>query len=102
VLRFKAQNEKGATKMSEIDKKSNFIGQYFRQYVKQMGINRKILADRLDFNYSDNMKAICDYMSKKDYLWLEYEVTNWCEALNIPQTAPIYEKLINKAGKSAK
>ena len=88
--------------MSEINKTSNFIGQYFRQYIKQTKFDRKVLVRRLGFNYSDNEKAVCDYLSKKDYLWWEYEVKDWCKALSIFPTAPIYEKLIEKAGKRVK
>ena len=82
-----------------MDKKSNFIGQYFRQYIKQTKFDRKVLARRLGFNYADNAKMLCDYMNKKDYLWWEYEVIDWCKALSIVSTAPVYAKLIEKAGK---
>ncbi len=85
--------------MSEINKNSNFIGQYFRQYIKQTSFDRKVLADRLGFNYADNARMICAYFTKKDYLWWEYEVQNWCEALKISLGSPIYQKLISKAGK---
>ena len=85
--------------MGEINKQSNFIGQYFRQYIKQTGFDRKVLARRVGFNYSDNAKAICDYLAKKDYLWWQYEVEEWCKALSIMSTAPVYEKLMSKAGK---
>lgn len=82
-----------------MDKKSNFIGQYFRQYIKQTKFNRKTLIYELAFEYADNEKALCDYMNKKDHLWWEYEVKQWCEALRIPQTSKVYDKLISKAGK---
>ena len=82
-----------------MDKTSNFIGQYFRQYIKQVRFDRKVLVRRLGFNYADNEKAVCDYLSKKDYLWWEYEVKDWCKALSIPPTASVYEKLLEKAGK---
>lgn len=85
--------------MKEIDKKSNFIGQYFRQYIKQVHFDRKVLIRRLGFNYADNERMICGYLSKKDYLWWEYEVEDWCCALSIPKTASVYEKLVEKAGK---
>ena len=85
--------------MSEINKTSNFIGQYFRQYIKQTGFDRKVLIRRLGFNYSDNESMICGYLSKKDYLWWEYEVKDWCKALCILPSAPIYDKLVAKAGK---
>ena len=82
-----------------MDKKSNFIGQYFRQYLKQTRFDRKVLVRRLGFNYADNEKAVCDYLSKKDYLWWQYEVEDWCKALSILSSAPIYDKLVEKAGK---
>ena len=85
--------------MTEIDKKSNFIGQYFRQYIKQVRFDRKVLIRRLGFTYCDNEKAICDYLNKKDYLWWKYEVEDWCKALSIPETSNVYQKLIKKAGK---
>ena len=85
--------------MAEINKNSNFIGRYFRQYIKQTKFDRKVLARRLGFSYVDNAKALCDYMSKKDYLWWVYEVEDWCKALSIMPSAPIYEKLLAKAGK---
>ena len=88
--------------MVEVNKMSNFIGQYFRQYIKQTGFDRKVLAKRLGFTYADNAKMLCDYMNKKDYLWWEYEVQDWCKALSIMPTAPIYNKLIEKAGKRVK
>ena len=82
-----------------MDKKSNFIGQYFRQYLKQTKFDRKVLIRRLGFNYADNEKAICDYLNKKDYLWWSYEVKDWCKALSILPISPIYVKLVQKAGK---
>lgn len=85
--------------MKEINKTSNFIGQYFRQYIKQTRFDRKVLVRRLGFTYADNEKAVCDYLSKKDYLWWAYEVEDWCKALSILPTAPIYDKLVEKAGK---
>lgn len=96
---FLVKNNKN---LNEIDKKSNFIGQYFRQYLKQTRFDRKVLVRRLGFTYADNEKAICDYLSKKDYLWWEYEVKDWCKALSILPNAPIYEKLVTKAGKRVK
>ena len=80
-------------------KQSNFIGQYFRQYLKQTKFDRQVLIRRLGFNYADNDKAICDYLNKKDYLWWEYEVKDWCKALSILPISPIYVKLFQKAGK---
>ena len=85
--------------MGEINKTSNFIGTYFRQYIKQTRFDRKVLVRRLGFTYADNEKAVCDYLSKKDYLWWAYEVEDWCKVLNILPTAPIYDKLVEKAGK---
>jgi dTDP-D-glucose 4,6-dehydratase len=85
--------------MKEINKTSNFIGSYFRQYIKQVRFDRKVLVRRLGFTYADNEKAVCDYLNKKDYLWWEYEVEDWCCALSIPTTASVYSKLIEKAGK---
>lgn len=82
-----------------MNKQSNFIGQYFRQYIKQVRFDRKVLIKRLGFDYSDNDKAICDYLNKKDYLWWTSEVEDWCKALNISPSAPIYDKLVAKAGK---
>ena len=41
----------------------------------------------------------CDYLSKKDYLWRVCEVEDWCKALSISPSAPIYDKLVAKAGK---
>jgi hypothetical protein len=38
-------------------------------------------------------------VNKKDYLWWEYEVEDWCKALSIVSTAPVYAKLVEKAGK---
>jgi hypothetical protein len=61
-----------------------------------------VLIKKLRFDYSDNAKALCDYMSKKDYLWWAYEVKDWCNALGIPKTVPIYAKLVSKAGKKVK
>lgn len=88
--------------MNKIDKNSNFIGQYFRQYIKQTKFDRKVLVRRLGFTYADNEKAVCDYLNKKDYLWWEYEVEEWCKALCIQETSNIYYKLIGKAGKQVK
>lgn len=82
-----------------MDKNSNFIGQYFRQYLKQTRFDRKVLIKKLGFTYTDNERMVCGYLSKKDYLWWEYEVEAWCKALGIPQTSPVYEKLLGKAGK---
>jgi hypothetical protein len=89
-------------KMLKTNNGGNFIGQYFRQYIKQTKFDRKVLVRRLGFNYSDNQKAVCDYMNKKDYLWWEYEVKDWCEALGIMPSMPIYNKLIQKAGNRVK
>ena len=85
--------------MKAENKTSNFIGQYFSQYLKQTGFSRKILIKRLDLKYSNNDKAICDYLNKKDYLWWEYEVESWCKALNITNNIPVYAKLVEKAGR---
>ena len=41
-----------------MDKKSNFIGQYFRQYIKQTRFDRKVLVRRLGFTYADNEKKL--------------------------------------------
>lgn len=77
----------------------NFIGEYFRQNIKQRGVNRKILAERLGFKYANNLRMICAYLSKKDYLWEQFEVENWCNALMISKNSNIYKKLMEKAGK---
>ena len=82
-----------------MDKKSNFIGEYFRQYIKMTNFDRKLLAQRLNFNYSDNQRMICAYLSKKDYLWEQFEVDMWCFALMIRKNTNIYKKLSEKAGK---
>lgn len=82
-----------------MDKLSNFIGEYFRQYIKQTGFDRKVLEKRLGFNYANNQRMICAYLSKKDYLWEQFEVENWCSALMIRKNAKIYSKLMDKAGK---
>ena len=85
-----------------MDKKSNFIGEYFRTFLKQTGFDRKVLAIRLNFNYSDNDRMICAYLKKKDYLWEQFEVENWCGALGIREDKPIYAKLIDKCGRKTK
>lgn len=85
--------------MNKTKKPSNFIGQYFRQYLKQTKFERKVLIRRLGLTYADNEKAVCDYLNKKDHLWWAYEVEDWCKALNISPTLPIYDKLLAKAGK---
>lgn len=85
--------------MEILNKNSNFIGEYFRQYIKQTGFDRKILAKKLNFNYANDMRMICAYLSKKDYLWEQFEVEKWCEALMIRKNTNIYKKLMEKAGK---
>ena len=85
--------------MGDLEKQSNFIGQYFRQYIKQTGFDRVLLAKKLNFNYSNNMRMICAYLTKRDYLWEQYEVEMWCEALLIKKDSAIYTKLIEKAGR---
>ena len=82
-----------------MDKNSNFIGEYFRQYIKMTNFDRKLLAKRLNFNYADNQRMICAYLSKKDYLWEQFEVDMWCFALYIRKNSNIYKKLSEKAGK---
>lgn len=82
-----------------MDKKSNFIGAYFRQYLFQTRFDRKLLAKLLNFNYSNNDRMICAYLGKKDYLWKQFEVENWCSALKIKEDTPIYSKLIAKCGR---
>ena len=94
--KFFSQSSKGIVIMN---KQSNFIGQYFRQYINQVRFDRKVLIKRLGFDYADNDKAICDYLNKKDYLWRACEVEDWCKALSISPSAPIYDKLVAKAGK---
>jgi hypothetical protein len=42
---------------------------------------------------------ICAYLSKKDYLWEQFEVEKWCEALMIRKNTNIFKKLMEKAGK---
>ena len=79
--------------------KTNFIGQYFRNYVKYTGIDRKLLAKKLNFNYANNDRMLCAYFLKSDYLWKTSDIDNWCEALKIKKTTPIYKQLIEKAGK---
>ena len=78
---------------------SNFIGKYFRQYIKQTGYDRKLLAKKLGFRYANNDRMICAYLVKRDYLWEEFEVEEWCKALLIRENVPVYKKLIEKAGK---
>lgn len=82
-----------------MDKNSNFIGEYFRQYLKQTGFDRKVLAKRLNFNYANNQRMISAYLVKKDYLWEQFEVENWCSALMIRKTTKVYSKLMDRAGK---
>lgn len=82
-----------------MDKNSNFIGEYFRQYIKITGFDRKVLAKKLGFDYSNNQRMICAYLSKKDYLWEQFEIEQWCNALMIKPNTNIYQKLYDKAGK---
>ena len=84
-----------------MDKNSNFIGQYFRQYIKKTNFDRKLLAKRLNWEYANNDRMLCAYFVKKDYLWEQYEVENWCNALLIRKGTPIYGKLFLKAGKKS-
>lgn len=82
-----------------MDKTSNFIGGYFREYLKATRFDRRILARLLEFDYADNDRMICGYLVKKDYLWKDEEVVAWCKALKISEKAPVYGKLLSKAGK---
>lgn len=82
-----------------MEKESNFIGQYFRQYIRQTGFDRKLLAKKLNWNYANNDRMLCAYFNKKDYLWEQYEVENWCKALFIFEGSPMHIKLMEKAGK---
>lgn len=82
-----------------MDKNSNFIGEYFRQYIKQVGFDRKVLAKKLNFNYANNTRMISAYLVKKDYLWEQFEVENWCNALMIRKNTKVFLKLMEKAGK---
>ena len=84
-----------------MDKESNFIGQYFRQYIRMTGFDRQLLAKRLNWEYANNERMICAYFVKKDYLWEQYEVVNWCKALKIGESLPIYTKLLEKAGRKS-
>ena len=84
-----------------MDKNSNFIGQYFRQYIKQTGFDRKVLAKKLNWNYANNDRMLCAYFVKKDYLWEQFEVENWCKALCIRENTNTYEKLLSKVGKKS-
>lgn len=86
--------------METISKTSNFIGQYFRQFIKIKKLDRKVLARQLDFSYASNDRMICAFFNKKDYLWKKSEVEKWCFALNIDSFSPIYEKLLERAGKN--
>lgn len=83
----------------EVNKSSNFIGQYFRQYIKQTGFDRKVLVRKLGFDYADNDRMLCAYFVKKDYLWEQMEIESWCEALRIKRESPIFGKLMEKAGR---
>lgn len=83
----------------EVNKTSNFIGQFFNAYIFNSGLTLKEVARLLAFNYSDNDKAICDFKKKKDYLWKQSEVVHWCKSLRIKETSTIYSKLYEKAGK---
>lgn len=85
--------------MLQINKNSNFIGEYFRQYLKMTGFDRKVLSNKLGFEYANNQRMICAYLSKKDYLWEQFEVEKWCEALMIRKNTNIFKKLMEKAGK---
>lgn len=82
-----------------MDKQSNFIGMYFRMYIENCGISGKALAKRLGYNYANNERMICAYKAKKDYLWRQTEVRDWCNALHINEKLPIYNQLMCKAGK---
>ena len=82
-----------------MDKNSNFIGEYFRQYLKITGFSRKLLIQNLNWDYSNNDRMLCAYLSKKDYLWEQFEVEQWCKALKIKKNSTIYSKLMEKAGK---
>lgn len=83
----------------EVDRKSNFIGQYFRQFLKLTGFDRKVLIKKLEWGYANNDRMLCAYLTKKDYLWEQYEVEQWCKALGIKESVEIYSKLIDKCGK---
>ena len=87
--------------MGELDRQSNFIGQYFRQFIRQTGFDRQVLIKKLNWTYANNDRMICAYLNKKDYLWEQYEVKAWCKALCIAEKSPIYGKLMCKAGKKS-
>lgn len=82
-----------------MDTESNFIGQFFRQHIRKGKFDRKILAKKLNWNYANNDRMICAYFTKRDYLWEQYEVRDWCKALFIREDTEIYAKLMEKAGK---
>lgn len=85
--------------MADINKNSNYIGEFFRQYIKMTGFDRKVLEKKLEMNYSNNQRMICAYFTKKDYLWEQFEVEKWCSALMIRKNTNIFKKLVEKCGK---
>lgn len=84
-----------------MDRNSNFIGAYFRQFLRATGFSRKALIERLNWRYANNERMLCAYLAKRDYLWEQCEVEEWCKALNIKEETPIYSKLIDKCGRKS-
>lgn len=79
----------------EMEKGSREIGSFFKLVVTRRRIDRRKLAVRLGFEYSDNERMICAYFAKEDRLWRESEVERWCEVLGISKS----EELKAKAGR---
>lgn len=82
-----------------MDKNSNYIGAFFKNYITQYGITSEMLAQRLGFDYANNVRMISAYKVKKDYLWKQSEVIAWCKALRITEKMPVYNELLRRAGK---
>lgn len=75
------------------------IGSEFRRQISLRGINRRILAKKLGYEYADNDRMICFRLGRADYLWSEREVELWCKAIGMSESSPIVAKLKSKAGK---
>lgn len=82
-----------------MDKNSNYIGAFFKHYISQYGMSSETLAQRLGFEYANNVRMVSAYKVKRDYLWKQSEVIAWCKALRISDKAPVYAELLRRAGK---
>lgn len=78
---------------------SHNIGNKMKVLITSLKINRRVLARRLGYEYSDNDRMICFRLGREDRLWSEVEVEAWCNAMGIATNGKLCVEMKKMAGR---